>query len=157
MNGPLTIRSGDRLVLETLTPLPSDRKCFRMINGVLVERTVGDVLPTLQSNSDNMNKALEQLAKQYRSKQDEMEKWKVCNKMKRATFVPVALTDMCYRRRTRSRSYSSEREIPPATSTGSAWCCLALMGHGARTISLRRYACLGAAKATAEATVASQT
>lgn len=48
-----------------------------MINGVLVERTVGDVLPTLQSNSENMNKALEQLAKQYKSKQDEMEKWKV--------------------------------------------------------------------------------
>jgi len=68
----------NRLVLETLTPLPSDRKCFRMINGVLVERTVGDVLPTLQSNSANMNKVLEDLAKQYKSKQDEMEKWKVC-------------------------------------------------------------------------------
>ena len=49
-----------------------------MINGVLVERTVGDVLPTLQSNSANMNKVLEDLAKQYKSKQDEMEKWKVC-------------------------------------------------------------------------------
>lgn len=77
MNCSLTICSLHRLVLETLTPLPSDRKCFRTINGVLVERTVGDVLPTLQSNSENMNKALEQLAKQYKSKQDEMEKWKV--------------------------------------------------------------------------------
>lgn len=67
-----------RLVLETLTPLPSDRKCFRMINGVLVERTVGDVLPQLKSNSDNMNKVLEELAKQYKTKQDDMEKWKVC-------------------------------------------------------------------------------
>jgi len=57
--------------------LPEDRKCFRMINGVLVERTVGDVLPTLQSNADNMNKVLEELAKQYKTKQDEMEKWKV--------------------------------------------------------------------------------
>ncbi|KAM0712460.1 hypothetical protein Q7P37_011556 [Cladosporium fusiforme] len=70
-----------KLVLETLTPLPNDRKCFRMINGVLVERTVGDVLPQLQSNSDNMNKVLEELAKQYKTKQDDMEKWKKKNKI----------------------------------------------------------------------------
>jgi prefoldin subunit 2 len=48
-----------------------------MINGVLVERTVGDVLPQLQSNADNMNKVLVELAKQYKTKQDDMEKWKV--------------------------------------------------------------------------------
>jgi prefoldin subunit 2 len=51
-----------------------------MINGVLVERTVGDVLPQLQSNSDNMNKVLVELAKQYKTKQDDMEKWKVSSK-----------------------------------------------------------------------------
>ena len=66
-----------RLVLETLKPLPGDRKCFRMINGVLVERTVSDVLPALQTNADGLKKVLEDLLKQYRSKQDEMEKWKV--------------------------------------------------------------------------------
>ena len=48
-----------------------------MINGVLVERTVGDVLQQLQSNADNMNKVLVELAKQYKTKQDDMEKWKV--------------------------------------------------------------------------------
>lgn len=66
-----------RLVLETLTPLPGDRKCFRMINGVLVERTVSDVLPALQTNADGLKKVLADLVKQYRGKQDEMEKWKV--------------------------------------------------------------------------------
>jgi len=60
-----------------------------MINGVLVERTVGDVLPQLQSNSDNMNKVLVELAKQYKTKQDDMEKWKVRQKafQARLTFV----------------------------------------------------------------------
>lgn len=48
-----------------------------MINGILTERTVSDVLPTLQTNADGLNKVLEDLVKQYRSKQDEMEKWKV--------------------------------------------------------------------------------
>jgi prefoldin subunit 2 len=48
-----------------------------MINGVLVERTVSDVLPALQTNADGLKEVLESLVKQYRTKQDEMEKWKV--------------------------------------------------------------------------------
>lgn len=63
--------------METLEPLPGDRKCFRMINGVLTERTVKEVVPILQTNSDGLKKALEELVKQYKLKQDEMEKWKV--------------------------------------------------------------------------------
>ena len=66
-----------RLVLETLDPIPKDRKCFRMINGVLVERTVKDVIPALKTNSDGLKKVLEELLKQYKKQQDEMEKWKV--------------------------------------------------------------------------------
>ncbi|KAF2485364.1 Prefoldin beta-like protein [Neohortaea acidophila] len=68
-----------KLVLDTLTPLSGERKCFRMINGVLVERTVNDVLPALQTNADGLKKVLEDLVKQYRGKQDEMEKWKKKN------------------------------------------------------------------------------
>lgn len=48
-----------------------------MINGVLTERTVKEVVPILQTNSDGLKKALEELVKQYKTKQDEMEKWKV--------------------------------------------------------------------------------
>ncbi|KAI7360123.1 hypothetical protein KC320_g54 [Hortaea werneckii] len=62
-----------RLVLETLTPLPGDRKCFRMINGVLVERTVSEVLPALQTNAEGLKKVLEDLVKQYRTKQEDMD------------------------------------------------------------------------------------
>ncbi len=47
-----------------------------MINGILVERTVSDVLPILQTNTDGLKKVLEDLVKQYRSKQEEMEQWK---------------------------------------------------------------------------------
>lgn len=66
-----------KLVLETLTPLPQDRKCFRMINGVLVERKVKDVVPALKTNSDGLRKVLEDLLKQYKTLEVEMEKWKV--------------------------------------------------------------------------------
>ncbi|KNG44101.1 prefoldin subunit 2 [Stemphylium lycopersici] len=68
-----------KLVLETLQPLSGDRKCFRMINGVLTERTVKEVVPILETNSEGLKKALEELVKQYKSKQDEMEKWKKKN------------------------------------------------------------------------------
>ena len=48
-----------------------------MINGVLVERTVKDVMPQLKTNADGLKKVLDDLLKQYTSKQEELEKWKV--------------------------------------------------------------------------------
>jgi len=50
-----------------------------MINGVLVERTVKDVVPALQTNSEGLKKVLEDLVKQYNKQQTEMEKWKKKN------------------------------------------------------------------------------
>lgn len=70
-----------KLVLETLTPLDGERKCFRLINGVLVERTVSDVVPLLQTNADGLKKVLEELVKTYKSKENELEKWKKKNKI----------------------------------------------------------------------------
>ncbi|KFY31058.1 hypothetical protein V493_01422 [Pseudogymnoascus sp. VKM F-4281 (FW-2241)] len=68
-----------KLVLETLAPLPDNRKCFRMINGVLIERTVEDVVPALKTNSEGLGKVLEDLVKSYKRQQEEMEKWKKKN------------------------------------------------------------------------------
>lgn len=65
-----------RLVIETLEPLPKDRKCFRMVNGVLVERTIEDVLPALKTNSEGLKQVLEEMLKQYKTKQSELDTWK---------------------------------------------------------------------------------
>ena len=43
-----------RLVIETLKEVEKDRKCFRMIGGVLVERTVNEVLPALELNKEQV-------------------------------------------------------------------------------------------------------
>ena len=44
-----------RLVVETLSKLESDRKAFRLVGGILVERTVGEVLPTVSRNAEGVS------------------------------------------------------------------------------------------------------
>ena len=41
-------------MIETLEGVEKDRKCFRMVGGVLVERKVGEVQPALVSNRDKV-------------------------------------------------------------------------------------------------------
>ena len=43
------------MVIETLKEVEKDRKCFRMIGGVLVERTVNEVLPALEQNREQVS------------------------------------------------------------------------------------------------------
>ncbi|KAK9454100.1 Prefoldin subunit-domain-containing protein [Dipodascopsis uninucleata] len=70
-----------KLVLETLRPLENDRKCFRMIGGVLVERTVGEVIPALENNAQGVETVLQQLVKEYKKTEDDMKAWQTKNKV----------------------------------------------------------------------------
>ncbi|KAI8322992.1 Prefoldin beta-like protein [Martensiomyces pterosporus] len=59
------------LVVKTMSPMSDDRKCFRLINGVLVERTVKEVLPALKTNQEGIKTTIEQLTAQYKAKDKE--------------------------------------------------------------------------------------
>jgi hypothetical protein len=76
-----------------------------MINGVLVERTVKDVVPALQTNSEGLKKVLEELMKSYRSKNVEMESWKVSGASDRQKERPA---NLYYRRRTIFKLFHSK-------------------------------------------------
>ncbi|KAF5321677.1 hypothetical protein D9619_000612 [Psilocybe cf. subviscida] len=67
------------LVLSTLDEALAedpDRKCFRLIGGVLVERTVKDVSPALKTNRDGIHKVMSTLAEQYQSKEKDLDAFK---------------------------------------------------------------------------------
>lgn len=57
-------RSYRSLVLSTLHEAliqEPNRKCFRLIGGVLVERTVKDVVPALETNEDGVGGSIDDL------------------------------------------------------------------------------------------------
>lgn len=47
-------RDEHRLVVETLTKLEPERKAFRLVGGVLMERTVAEVKPIVEQNFEGV-------------------------------------------------------------------------------------------------------
>lgn len=50
----LSFSTKSSLVIDTLKDVDPSRKCFRLVGGVLVERTVKEVLPALESNKEQV-------------------------------------------------------------------------------------------------------
>ena len=69
------------LVIKAISNMDEKRKCFRLVGGVLVERTVGEVLPAVNTNKGGITGIKEQLQKQFEKKKDELkvfqEKYKI--------------------------------------------------------------------------------
>ena len=59
-------------VLEALKDVEGDRKCFRMVGGVLAERTVKEVLPDLERNKAQIEVVVEKLKTQLTEKGNEL-------------------------------------------------------------------------------------
>merc|ERR1711893_544146 len=70
------------LVMETLKEVEPDRKCFRMVGGVLVERTVKEVLPALQNNHEQLGKLVETLGGQMEAKGREINEYREKNNIR---------------------------------------------------------------------------
>ncbi|OPJ71582.1 hypothetical protein AV530_008783 [Patagioenas fasciata monilis] len=68
--------SYDSLVIETLREVDPTRRCYRMVGGILVERTVKEVLPALEANKEQINKLLESLSQQLQAKGRELNEFR---------------------------------------------------------------------------------
>lgn len=64
------------MVIETLKNVNEDRKCFRMIGGILTERKVKDVLPVLITNREKLVELIAMLNEQLLKKGDEINEYK---------------------------------------------------------------------------------
>eukprot|EP01027_Heterolobosea_sp_BB2_P009155 GEZU01013538.1.p1 GENE.GEZU01013538.1~~GEZU01013538.1.p1 ORF type:complete len:118 (+),score=29.03 GEZU01013538.1:331-684(+) len=71
-----------RLVVGTLQKLEPERRCFRLVGGVLVERTVAEVLPAVQKNLEGIDEVIEQLTKSLREKEAELNAFQTKYKIK---------------------------------------------------------------------------
>lgn len=65
--------------MDTLQPLLTsepDRVCYRLIGGVLVERTVKDVYPALETNHSGIKEVLQGLRRSAQSKEKEFDEFR---------------------------------------------------------------------------------
>uniref|UniRef100_H3AH57 Prefoldin subunit 2 n=1 Tax=Latimeria chalumnae TaxID=7897 RepID=H3AH57_LATCH len=64
------------LVIDTLKEVDPNRKCYRMVGGILVERTVKEVLPALENNKEQLGKITESLNSQMQVKGRELNEYR---------------------------------------------------------------------------------
>lgn len=64
------------MVIETLKNVSEERKCFRLIGGILTERKVKDVLPILITNRDKLTEIIEKLNENLAVKGSELNEYK---------------------------------------------------------------------------------
>eukprot|EP00922_Rhytidocystis_sp_ex-Travisia-forbesii_P072332 GHVS01107850.1.p1 GENE.GHVS01107850.1~~GHVS01107850.1.p1 ORF type:complete len:119 (+),score=30.32 GHVS01107850.1:94-450(+) len=58
-------RAEYKLVLDACEQVPTDRRCFRMVGGVLVERTAGEVRPVIAKQKLRMEEAITKLTEEF--------------------------------------------------------------------------------------------
>ncbi|GAW83047.1 prefoldin subunit 2 [Plasmodium gonderi] len=64
-----------KLVLEALENVPSDRRCYRMVGEILVERTVGEIKPALVDHKNKVEQIIAECQKKLDEKNSELTKF----------------------------------------------------------------------------------
>ncbi|CAN8270424.1 unnamed protein product [Cochlearia groenlandica] len=70
------------LVINAVQPLDQSRKCFRMIGGVLVERTIKEVVPAVQRNKEGLEEVVKKLYETLEKKKKDLTEFEAKYKMK---------------------------------------------------------------------------
>ncbi|XP_039129423.1 probable prefoldin subunit 2 [Dioscorea cayenensis subsp. rotundata] len=70
------------LVLGAIQPLDPSRRCYRMIGGVLVERTIKEVMPAVQRNKEGLEEVITRLNEALEKKKKEIAEFELKHKIK---------------------------------------------------------------------------
>ncbi|XP_058800604.1 prefoldin subunit 2 isoform X3 [Phymastichus coffea] len=65
-----------RVVVDTLKIVDPHRKCYRMVGGILCERTVQEIMPVLLGNKDQLMNVIKSLKEQLSKKGSEINDYK---------------------------------------------------------------------------------
>ena len=65
------------MVISTLQEKEGSRKAYRLVGGVLVERTVADVLPSVQQNLGGIKVVLGKLSTDLQQREKQAAAWKI--------------------------------------------------------------------------------
>ncbi|WOL15631.1 putative prefoldin subunit 2 [Canna indica] len=65
------------LVIGAIQPLDPSRRCYRMVGGVLVERTVKEVLPAVQRNKEGLEEVISRLNEALENKKKEIQEFEL--------------------------------------------------------------------------------
>lgn len=74
--------SEHRIVLTALQKVEPGRRCHRLIGGVLVERTAGEILPALQHSMDVLQQAEKETQDEIAKKGKELEEFMAEHKLR---------------------------------------------------------------------------
>uniref|UniRef100_A0A7R9YQY9 Prefoldin subunit 2 n=1 Tax=Chlamydomonas euryale TaxID=1486919 RepID=A0A7R9YQY9_9CHLO len=70
------------MVLSALQPMDPTRKCFRLIDTVLVERTVAEVRPAVEKNREHLTAAVETLMAQASQREKDLQEFQAKYKIR---------------------------------------------------------------------------
>jgi len=70
-------RTEHSLVVNTISKLDPNRRCFRQIGGVLVERTIKEVLPAVQKNLERIDGLIAKVTEQLKHKEKEADDYRI--------------------------------------------------------------------------------
>uniref|UniRef100_A0A5S6QM34 Prefoldin subunit 2 n=1 Tax=Trichuris muris TaxID=70415 RepID=A0A5S6QM34_TRIMR len=65
-------REEHRIVLETLSGLDEERRCYRILGGVLIERKVKDIIPFLLSTEERLSYTINSVLEKEEEKRQEL-------------------------------------------------------------------------------------
>ncbi|GIL91654.1 hypothetical protein Vretimale_9589 [Volvox reticuliferus] len=71
-----------KLVLEALEKVDKDRKCFRLVGDVLVERTVGETMPAVAKNKENLEATINTLKLQLDAQKKDLNDFQTKHKIR---------------------------------------------------------------------------
>ncbi|CAG9476042.1 prefoldin subunit 2, putative [Plasmodium vivax] len=93
-----------KLVLEALENVPADRRCYRMVGEILVERTVGEIKPALVDHKNKVEQIIAECQKKLDEKNSELTKF-----VKNAK-TPISPTDLASKKPQDSSGSFSDKD-----------------------------------------------